>query len=136
MRTYGIIGLLAPILVAGQVVAQTPPPVTMPPGSYLVQARDSLSKVGDIGIAGWPFVLKSNGTFTLTSPDSLTFAGKLSQKDGMATYTDQNCADPGVYYVRRERGGYAFDVKSESCPGRDSSWVKLLFVPGKPGKSP
>jgi hypothetical protein len=110
MRTYGIIGLLAPIVVAGQMPAQTPPPVTMPAGSYLIQARDSLAKAGDIGIAGWPFLLRSNGAFTLTSPDSLTFVGKLSQKDGMASYTEQNCAVPGVYYVRRERGGYGFDV--------------------------
>jgi hypothetical protein len=41
-----------------------------------------------------------------------------------------------VYYVRKERGGYAFDVKSEACPGRDSGWVKLLFVPGRPKKTP
>ena len=136
MRTHGIFGLLAPIVVACPVAAQTPAPATMPAGSYLIRARDSLAKPGDIGIAGWPFVLKANGTFTLTSPDSLTFTGRISQKDGVATYTDQNCADPGVYYVRRERGGFAFDVKSEACPGRDSSWVKLLFVPGKPGKSP
>jgi hypothetical protein len=136
MRTRGIIGMLAPIVVAFPMAAQAPAPVTMPAGSYLIQARDSLAKAGDIGIVGWPFVLKSNGTFTLTSPDSLTFVGKLAQKDGMATYTDQNCADPGVYYVRQERGGYAFDVKSEACAGRDSSWVRLLFVPGKPGKSP
>ena len=128
--------MLVPIVAVIPMAAQTPAPVTMPAGPYLVQARDSLAKVGDIGIVGWPFVLRSNGTFTLTSPDSLTFAGKLSQKDGVATYTDQNCADPGVYYVRQERGGYAFDLKSEACPGRDSSWVKLLFVPGKPGKSP
>jgi hypothetical protein len=131
-----MIAMLAAITVAVPIPAQTPAPVTMPAGPYVIQARDSLAKAGDVGIAGWPFVLKSNGTFTLTSPDSLTFAGKIVQKEGVATYTDQNCSDPGIYYVRQERGGYAFDVKSEACPGRDSGWVKLLFLPGKPRKSP
>lgn len=127
-------GIVLAVGVAVPMAAQAP--VTMPSGRYVIQPRDSLAKPGTIGIAGWPFELKGNGSFTLTSPDSLTFAGHLIQKDGVATYTDQDCGDPGVYFVRRERGGYAFDVKSEACPGRDSSWVKLLFVPGKPRKSP
>ena len=127
---------LGAAIAAAPLAAQAPAPVTMPAGAYVIQPRDSTAKPDDVGIAGWPFVLKSNGAFTLTSPDSLTFTGKLEQKDGLATYTDQNCGDPGVYYVRKVRGGYAFDVKSEACPGRDSGWVKLLFVPGRPKKSP
>ncbi|MGH7583188.1 MAG: hypothetical protein ACREL5_08195 [Gemmatimonadales bacterium] len=124
--------LLSVTIAAGRLSGQV---VTMPAGDYVIQARDS-AHAAEIGVVGWPFVLKGNGSFTLTSPDSLSFMGKLTQKDGMATFTDQTCADTGVYYVRQERGGYAFDVKSEACPGRDSSWVKLLFIPGKSQKSP
>jgi hypothetical protein len=50
---------------------------------------------------------------------------------GMATYTDQSCSEPGIYYVRKEGNGYAFDVKSETC---SADFAKLLFVPGKPKK--
>jgi hypothetical protein len=130
--------MLSSLLIAaasGPLAAQAAPPVTMPAGDYVIQARDS-SKAADVAIVGWPFVLKGNGTFTMTTPDSLVFAGKIVQKDGLATYTDQQCADPGVYFVRRERQGYAFDMKSEACAGRDAGWTKLLFVPGKPGKTP
>jgi hypothetical protein len=100
----------------------------MPAGSYVIQARDS-SKADGVAMKGWPFVLKSNGTFTITTPDSLTFTGKLLQKDGVATYTDQSCSEPGLYAVRQERGGYAFDAKAETC---SAGWTKLLFVPAKP----
>lgn len=136
MRRSRVMTWLAAAVAAAPLAAQTAAPVTMPAGAYVIQPRDSTAKPEDVGISGWPFVLKSNGAFTLTSPDSLTFTGKLEQKNGLATYTDQNCGDPGVYYVRKERGGYAFDVKSEACPGRDSGWVKLLFVPGRPKKTP
>ncbi|MGH7524137.1 MAG: hypothetical protein ACREK8_07520 [Gemmatimonadales bacterium] len=136
MRKGTKLGWSLAAVIAVPLAAQTPTPVIMPAGAYIIQPRDSMAKPDDVGITGWPFVLKSNGAFTLTSPDSLTFTGKLEQKNGLATYTDQNCGDPGVYYVRKERGGYAFDVKSEACPGRDSGWVKLLFVPGRPKKTP
>jgi len=135
MRRSRIFAFLAFLIAALPLAAQTPAPVVMPAGRYVIQARDS-TKAKEVAIAGWPFLLKGNGGFTLTTPDSLVFAGKLLQKDGLATYTDQECSDPGVYYVRKELGGYAFDVKSEACAGRDSGWVKLLFVPGKPRKSP
>ena len=129
------LGLVLMAAVSGRLGAQAAAPVTMPAGDYVIQARDS-SKAADVAIVGWPFVLKGNGNFAMTTPDSLVFAGKIVQKDGLATYTDQQCGDPGVYFVRRERNGYAFDVKSEACVGRDSGWMKLLFVPGKPGRKP
>ncbi len=106
-------------------------PVVMPSGSYVIQTRDTSAKAEKVGMAGWPFVLKGNGDFTITTPDTLFFTGKLVQKDGMATYTDQSCTEPGIYVVRKEGIGYAFDVKSETC---SESLVKLLFVPGKPKK--
>jgi hypothetical protein len=64
-------------------------------------------------------------------PDTLPYTGRLVQKGGMATYTDQACSEPGTYYVRKEGNGFAFDVKSETC---SASLSKLLFVPGKPKK--
>jgi len=139
MRPSGLLPLSAAMLALGAsptlLAAQADTPVTMPSGSYVVQARDT-AKASQIGVIGWPFVLKGNGSFTLTSPDSLSFMGKLVQKDGVAIFTDQTCADTGIYVVRRVRDGYAFDVRSEACQGRDSSWVQLLFVPGKPKKNP
>jgi len=125
--------ILATLLAALAVplAAQTPAPVTMPSGSYLIQARDTSAKAAKVGMVGWPFVLKGSGDFTITTPDTLTWTGKLVQKDGMATYTDQSCSEPGIYYVRKEGNGYAFDVKSETC---SADFAKLLFVPGKPKK--
>jgi len=114
--------------------SQAPAPVTMPAGSYVIQTRDTSAKAEKVGMAGWPFVLKGNGEFTImayVTPDTLPYTGKLVQRDGMATYTDQACNEPGIYYVRKEGLGYAFDVKSETC---SESLVKLLFVPGKPKK--
>ena len=108
----------------------------MPAGSYVIQARDTAPRPRRSRWPGGRSSSRANGTFTLTTPDTLVFTGKLVQKDGMATYTDQACNEPGLYYVRKERSGYAFDVKSETCAGRDAGWVKLLFVPGKPKKSP
>jgi hypothetical protein len=106
-------------------------PIIMPSGSYVIQTRDTSAKAEKVGMAGWPFVLKGNGDFTITTPDTLTYIGKMIQKDGMATYTDQGCNEPGVYFVRKEGIGYAFDVKSETCTAGLSV---LLFVPGKPKK--
>jgi hypothetical protein len=126
---------LAAAVLAMSITVQSPAQVTMPSGNYVIQARDS-NKSNEVAIVGWPFVLKGNGAFTLTNPDSLTFTGRIFQKDGMATYTDQSCDQPGLYFVRQERGGYTFDLKSPGCVGTDSSWVKLLFVPEKPRKSP
>ncbi|HEY4100540.1 MAG TPA: hypothetical protein VGM20_06665 [Gemmatimonadales bacterium] len=126
MRFRWITPLVAATVAASHLCAQAP--VTMPAGSYIIQARDS-ARADSVGMAGWPLVLKGNGAFTITSPDTLTFSGKLMQKDGIATYTDQACSEPGQYIVRQERGGYAFDVKSETC---SAGWSKLLFVPGKP----
>lgn len=111
--------------------AQNPAPPKMPAGDYLIQTRDTGSAAAPVGMVGWPFVLKGNGEFTITTPDTLYFTGKLVQKDGMATYTDQACDEPGVYYVRKERGGYAFDPKTVTC---SAGLSKLLFVPGKPKK--
>jgi hypothetical protein len=102
----------------------------MPAGNYVIQARDS-AQAGSVAMRGWPFVLKGNGNFTITTPDSLTFTGKLVQKDGVATYTDQSCEEAGQYVVRQERGGFAFDAKTETC---SAGWTKLLFVPSKPKK--
>jgi hypothetical protein len=135
MRQRRTFAGLAAAVVTLPIAAQSPAPVTMRSGNYVIQARDT-AKAKEIAIVGWPFVLKGNGAFTLTTPDSLTFTGRLLQKDGMAAYTDQSCDQPGVYYVRQERGGYAFDLKSAGCVGTDSGWVKLLFVPEKPRKSP
>lgn len=127
---------LAAMVLAVPAAAQKPTPVTMPAGSYVIQSRDTAAKAGDVGMSGWPFVLKGNGNFTITTPDSLAFTGKLVQKDGLATYTDQGCGDPGVYTVRKERGGYALDFKSDACPGRSSGLERLLFVPAGGKKSP
>ena len=106
-------------------------PVVMPSGNYVIQTRDTSAKADKVGMDGWPFVLKGNGQFTITTPDTLPYTGKLVQKDGMATYTDQQCSEPGIYLVRKEGIGYAFDMKSETCSKGLSS---LLFVPGKPKK--
>ena len=106
--------------------------VKMPSGDYVIRARDA-SKSDSVGMVGWPFKLEGNGTFgIMTQPDSLMLMGKLIQKDGIATLTEQTCSDgAGTYTIRKEGAGYAFDAKSEACVGRDSAWVKLLFVPGK-----
>ena len=125
-------GLLT-VFAAGGLAAQAAKrstPVTMPAGHYLVEARDS-GAAGAVAMAGWPFELKGNGDFSFTSPDSLMWTGKMIQKNGMATYTDQGCGDPGVYYVHQKKGGYVLDRKSEACPGRDSAMVMLLFRPAK-----
>jgi hypothetical protein len=111
--------------------AQSPAPVTMPSGDYVIQTRDTSGHAVKVAIAGLPFVLKGNGDFTITTPDTLFFTGKLVQKGGIATYTDQSCSEPGIYYVRKEGSGYAFDAKSETC---SASLATLLFVPGKPKK--
>lgn len=119
---------------ASPLTAQTPAPVKMPAGSYIIQTRDTSAKAEKVGMVGWPFVLKGNGDFTImayVAPDTLPYTGKLIQKDGMATYTDQACDEPGIYYVRKEGNGFAFDAKSETC---SASLSKLLFVPGKPKK--
>src|ERR1043165_5821335 len=130
---------IAPLIVvalaslAAPLAAQAP--VTMPAGSYVIQARDTAAAAATTtGMVGWPLVLKSNGSFSIiTMPDSLPLQGKIVQKDGMATITEQTCSDgAGVYYVRKERDGYAFDFKSEACAGREAGWTKLLFVPAKP----
>ena len=115
--------------------AQTPAPVFMPAGHYVIQARDT-AKAGEIAIVDWPLELNGNGTFTITrESDSLTSTGKLVQKDGMATDTDQGCDQPAVYVVRADRGGYRFDLKSTGCTAAEKDgWPKLLFLPGKPKK--
>jgi hypothetical protein len=125
----------AVLLLTGAPVLGAQAPVTMPSGDYVIQARDA-SKTDSIGMVGWPLVLKGNGTFSImTMPDSLLLMGKLIQKGGVATLTEQTCSDgAGTYVVRKEGSGYAFDVKTEACVGRDSAWSKLLFVPGKPKK--
>jgi hypothetical protein len=111
--------------------AQAIAPVTMPAGAYVIQTRDTSAKAEKVGLAGLPFVLKGSGDFTITTVDTLYFTGKLVQKDGVATYTDMACNEPGIYYVRKEGNGYAFDVQSETC---SADLAKLLFVPGKPKK--
>jgi hypothetical protein len=131
MRHRWIVSLIAAATVGTSLGAQTPAPITMPNGNYLIQARDT-AKAKEVAIAGWPFVLKGGGAFMITTPDSLTFTGKLVQKDGTATYTDQSCDTPALYLVRQERGGYAFDFKSGGCPENAASFDKLLFVSGKP----
>jgi hypothetical protein len=122
--------VVAAVLSATPLAAQSAPSVTMPSGNYVVQARDT-TKAKDVAIAGWPFTLKGNGAFVITSPDELTFSGKLVQKDGVATYTDQGCDTPALYLVRQERGGYAFDFKSGGCAESMTGLDKLLFVAKK-----
>src|SRR5690348_6074835 len=90
MRHRWAIALFAVAALGTRLEAQSTPPANMPSGNYLIQARDT-SKAAEVAISGWPFVLKGSGDFTITSPDSLTFTGKLKQKDGVATYTDQSC---------------------------------------------
>ncbi len=128
MRSLTFRWLLLSLLPVSGVAAQSPDTasVTMPAGHYVVQARDTTSP---IGMAGWPFVLNGNGNFAFTTPDSLEFSGKLVQKGGLATFTDQTCGDPGIYVIRKERGGYALDFKSEACAGRETGLVQLLFLP-------
>ena len=133
MRQRWTFALVAVATLAVPLGAQTPAPIQMPNGDYVIQARDT-TKAADVGIAGWPFVLKGGGAFTITNPESLTFTGKLIQKDGIATYTDQSCETPATYTIRRERGGYAFDFKSGGCPENEATLGKLLFVSGKPKK--
>jgi len=131
MRQYWTLALVAGALSAGSLGAQA---VIMPSGDYVIQARDT-TKASEVGLAGWPFVLKGNGAFTITSPDELTFTGKLLQaKDGTATYTDQSCDTAAVYTVHQERGGYVFDFKSGGCRENAAAFDKLLFMAGKPPK--
>jgi hypothetical protein len=122
--------LFAVAVSAGPLAAQSAQQVNMPAGNYVVQARDT-TKAKEVAIAGWPFSLKGNGAFVFTSPDELTFSGKLVQKDGVATYTDQGCETPALYTIRQERGGYAFDFKSGGCAENTTSLDKLLFVKKK-----
>ena len=133
MRQHRTLAFVATAVLAVPLGAQTPAPAMMPTGSYVIQARDT-TKAAEVGIAGWPFVLKGGGAFTISNPESLTFTGKLMQKDGIATYTDQSCDTPATYAVRQERGGYAFDFKSGGCPENEATLGKLLFVSGKPKK--
>ncbi|HEX3928065.1 MAG TPA: hypothetical protein VHW65_08700 [Gemmatimonadales bacterium] len=107
--------------------------VTMPAGTYYLAARDS-TKADSVAVAGWPFVLKSNGQWTMTSPDGLSFSGTAIQKAGLLTLTDQTCGDPGVYIVHHDVTGYTWDMKSEACSGRDKTFLLLLFKTGKPKK--
>ena len=130
MHKRWIVAVLSAAL-AMRLGAQTPAPITMPAGNYVIQTRDTGANAVKVGMVGWPFVLKGNGDWTITTPDTLYFVGKLVQKDGVATYTDQACSEPGIYYIRKEGNGYAFDVKSETC---SADFAKLLFVPGKPKK--
>lgn len=132
MRHRCTFALIAAATVGTSLGAQTPAPITMPNGNFVIQARDT-AKAKEVAIAGWPFVLKGGGAFAFTNPaDSLTFSGKLVQKDGTATYTDQSCDTPARYTVRQERGGYAFDFKLGGCPENAASFDKLLFIAGKP----
>jgi hypothetical protein len=133
MRQRWTFAFVAAAALAVPLGAQTPAPVAMPSGDYVIQARDT-AKAGEVGIAGWAFVLKGNGAFTITNPEALTFTGKLVQKDGVATYTDQSCETPATYSVSKERGGFAFDFKGGGCPENEATLGKLLFVPGKPKK--
>ena len=127
--------LVATATLAARLGGQAQAPTTMPSGNYVIQARDT-TKAGEVGVAGWPFVLKGGGAFTITNPEALTFTGKLTQKDGVATYTDQGCAAAATYAVHPERGGYVFDFKAGGCPENEATLGKLLFVAGKPKKSP
>ncbi len=105
--------------------------VAMPSGDYVIMARDS-SMSSQIAIVGWPFVLKGNGDWTITSPDGSSFGGSIKQGQGELKLTDQTCPDTGVYVVSKQGDGYVWDVKSEACPGRDKGMTMLLFRPGKP----
>jgi hypothetical protein len=135
MRQQWSLLIVAAASIALPLSAQSPAPVKMPSGDYVIEARDT-SKASAVAIVGWPFVLKGNGDFTITTPDTLTFTGKLSQQDGTATYTDQSCDTPALFTIRAERGGYAFDFKSGGCAANSTSFDKLLFKAGKPGKKP
>ncbi len=130
MRRVTIVPIVFALAVLGPAAAsaQAAKPITMPAGHYVVEARDT-GAAGAVAMAGWPFELKDNGDFVFTSPDSLTWTGKMTQRDGVATYTDQGCGDPGLYYVHQQGGGYVLDRKSEACPGRDSAMVMLRFRP-------
>ena len=132
MRQHWTLAFVATAVLAVPLGAQTPAPVVMPSGDYVIQARDT-TKAAEV-IAGWTFALKGNGAFTITNPESLTFTGKLVQKDGLATYTDQGCETPATLVVSKERGGFAFDFKSGGCPENEAALGKWLFVPGKPKK--
>ena len=132
------LSIFAAVLVASPLAAQgsksSDAPVVMPAGDYVIDARDSTKKA-DIGILGWAFVLKGNGTFNITTPDGQSFGGTITQKNGVMTYTDQGCTDgPGVYTVKKMGDGYVWDFQSEACKGRNDGLVLLLFRPGKPKK--
>jgi len=133
MRHRWTFAFVAAATLAMPLGAQTPAPVVMPSGDYVIQARDT-AKGAEVGVAGWAFVLKGNGVFTMTNPESLTYTGKLTQKDGVGTYIDQGCETPATITVVKERGGFAFDFKSGGCPENEAAMGKLLFVPGKPKK--
>jgi hypothetical protein len=133
MRQRWIFACLATVSLALPLSAQAGTAVTMPSGDYTIQARDT-TKPNEVAIVGWPFQLKGNGNFTITTPDSLTFTGKLTQKDGTATYVDQSCETAAFYTVRKERNGFAFDFKSGGCPENAAALDKMLFVAGKPKK--
>ena len=123
---------VAALAVVPAVAQQAPDSaVTMPSGDYVIYARDT-AQASKVAIVGWPFELKGNGNWTITSPDGSAFAGTAKQQDGQLVLTDQTCADSGVYIVRRQGDGYVWNVKSEACQGRDSGMTMLLFRPGKP----
>ncbi len=130
---------IAALAAAGLILGGTPAAaqqssdsaVTMPSGDYVIYARDT-SATSKVAIAGWPFVLKGNGSWTITAPDGSSFAGTIAQDKGELKLTDQTCADTGIYVVKRDGDGYVWDVKSEACTGRDTGMTALLFRPGKP----
>jgi hypothetical protein len=120
------LGLAVTVLPSRMVAQDTSDSVVvMPAGKYVLEARDSTKPVG---IAGFEFELKAGGDFKISSPDG-SFSGKMIQKDGILTYTDQGCADAGTYVVKMERGGYVIVPKSDPCEGRGDGMAMLLFRP-------
>ena len=60
MRHRCAIAFFAVVTLGARLGAQSPAPVTMPNGDYVIQARDT-TKAKEVAIAGWPFVLKGGG---------------------------------------------------------------------------
>ena len=106
-------------------------PIVMPSGKYTIESRDTTVK--DFPLSTWPFELKGNGTFTITSPEGPTFSGVIKQDKGTVTYSDQGCTDEsakqitGTYVLKMERGGYVFDLQNDPCAKEHKTLTQWLF---------